>query len=463
MNQEFPMTAPPAVYAERRAKLARQLTRPMVLFAGRAPARNYDGNCHPFRAGSSYLYFGGPPLEGAALVIEPKADGRDGCTLLRVPAGPDDALWHGCLPDDAASASAAGLDVSALREPDQLETVLAGRESGCVAPPCAATREWIAGAGLQQADERELTAIINMRLCKDEHEMVAMRRAAAVTVEAHRAAMTAAVAGRREADVAAAFHGAIMAQQCRPSFSPIITVRGEVLHGQGYPNSLADGALLLVDGGAEEPGGYACDVTRTFPIGGDWSAIQRQLYDTVLRAMREAIKACVIGKRYREVHDLTGRAVCEGLVQAGLLSGEPADLADRRVHMLFFPHGVGHLIGLDVHDMEDFGDLAGYAPGRKRREHFGDKFLRLDRDLEAGMCVTIEPGIYLVPAIWENETLVSPFKDVVDRSAVEALLKEQFGGIRIEETIRITADGPEVLSGALPSDADEVARCLGGG
>ena len=100
---------------------------------------------------------------------------------------------------------------------------------------------------------------------------------------------------------------------------------------------------------------------------------------------------------------------------------------------------------------------------RKRREHFGDKFLRLDRDLEAGMCVTIEPGIYLVPAIWENETLVKPFADVVNRSAVEALLKEQFGGIRIEETIHVTADGPEVLSAALPSEAEEVARCLGGG
>ena len=230
------------------------------------------------------------------------------------------------------------------------------------------------------------------------------------------------------------------AHQCRPSFTPIVTVRGEVLHGQGYPNKLRSGALLLADGGAEEPGGYACDVTRTFPVDGEWSSIQRQLYDTVLRAMQEAIEACVVGKRYRDVHDLTGEVVCEGLVQAGLLKGDPAELSQRRAHTLFFAHGVGHLIGLDVHDMEDFGDLAGYAPGRKRRQHFGDKFLRLDRDLESGMCVTIEPGIYLVPAIWESEELVGPFTDAVNRSAVDALLRDRFGGIRIEETVHVGAE-----------------------
>ena len=217
-----------------------------------------------------------------------------------------------------------------------------------------------------------------------------------------------------------------------------------------------------MDGGAEEPGGYACDVTRTFPVGGRWSSIQRQLYDTVLDAMRQAIEACVVGRRYREVHDIAGRVICDGLVQAELLKGDPAELSERRAHTLFFAHGVGHLIGLDVHDMEDFGDLAGYAPGRKRREHFGDKYLRLDRDLEAGMCVTVEPGIYLVPAIWDDEELVGPLKDVVNRPAVDALLKDRFGGIRIEETVHVAAGGPETLTAALVSDADDVAKCVGG-
>ncbi len=461
MGNTFDMTAPAEVYRRRRAKLAHELSRPLVIFAGRAPARNYDGNCHSFRAGSSYLYFGGPPLEGAALVIEPHSDGRDGCSMLRAPPGPDDALWFGVMPDDSAIAAAAGLSESALADPDQLETALGGREAAFVGPPCHATKEWIASVGLLQADERELLSIINMRLCKDEHELGAMRRAAEVTIEAHRAAMAATTAGRREADVAAAFDAVLVAHQCNPSFTPIVTVRGEVLHGQGYPNELNKGALLLVDGGAEEPGGYACDATRTFPVRGEWTVIQRYLYDVVLASMRQAIDACVVGRRYREVHDLAGRVICDGLVQAGLLSGDPAELTDRRTHTLFFAHGVGHLIGLDVHDMEDFDDLAGYAPGRKRRSHFGDKYLRLDRDLEAGMCVTVEPGIYLVPAIWESEELIAPFKDVVNRPAVDALLKDRFGGIRIEETVHVDVRGPEIFTAALPSDAEEVIRCMG--
>ncbi len=461
MSNSFDMTAPAAVYRQRRATQAGELKRPLVLFSGLARARNYQGNNLPFRASSTYLYFGGPPVEGAALVIEPQSNGSDGCTLLRMPPAPDDALWHGVIPDDAAVAAAAGLETSSLADPDQLESVLAGREAACVEVPCHTTMDWISRVGLLPIAEREQLAIINMRLIKDEHELAAMRRAAAVTVDAHRAAMGAAVAGQREADVAAAFHEVLVADACAPSFTPIVTVLGEVLHGQGYPNELTDGALLLVDGGAEEPGGYACDATRTFPVGGQWSSIQRHLYDTVLDSMRQAIEACVVGRRYREVHDIAGRVICDGLVQAELLKGDPAELAERRAHTLFFAHGVGHLIGLDVHDMEDFGDLAGYAPGRKRREHFGDKYLRLDRDLEAGMCVTIEPGIYFVPAIWDDEALVGPLEDVVNRPAVDALLKARFGGIRIEETVHVAAGGPETLTAALVSDADEVAKCVG--
>ena len=200
----------------------------------------------------------------------------------------------------------------------------------------------------------------------------------------------------------------------------------------------------------------------SFPADAKWTPIQRQLYETVLRAQRESIAACVPGARFRDVHDLAARVICEGLVEAELLRGDPADLVERRAPTLFFPHGLGHLIGLDVHDMEDFGDLAGYAPGRKRRPEFGHNALRLDRDLEAGMTVTIEPGIYLVPAIWEREDLVKPLADIVNRPKVDALLKDNFGGIRIEETIRVRASGgPEVLTSALPNDADTVAEIVG--
>ncbi len=460
--QPIGMTAPRDVYRHRRATLAAGLARPMVICAGLARARGYATNTHPFRAGSSYLYFGGPPIEGGAWVIQPSSDGDEGCTLLRPVAGPDDALWTGSGPSDDALASAAGLRSANVCDPDRLETVLAGRVACVIAPPCPTTQTWASAAGLEPPQPDELMGVIRQRLVKDRHELAAMRRAAAVTVEAHRAAMASTAPGRQEAEVAAAFRSVLVAHQCQPSFTPIVTIRGEVLHSQGYGNPIESGSLVLVDAGAEEPGGYACDVTRTYPANGHWTPIQRHLYETVLRAEREAIAACVPGRRFRDIHDAAGLAICDGLIQAELLRGDAAELAARFAQTLFFCHGLGHLIGLDVHDMEDFGLLATYAPGRERRPEFGNRYLRLDRDLEPDMTVTIEPGVYLVPAVWERDDLVGPFADAVNRPQVDALLKDRFGGIRIEETIRVRPTGPpEILTEALPNDADTVAGIVG--
>lgn len=455
------LTAPPDVFQQRRVRLAAQLKRPLVLFAGQAPPRNYPSNPYPFRAGSSFLYFGGPPLENAALLIEPEADGGE-CRVLRIPPGPDDALWTGAVADDAALAHAAGVPRSHVADLEKLDGLLRNRPAAFVPTPFPESAALAARLGLSAADREELLAIIDLRLCKDDYELAAMRQAAVVNMRAHRAALTAARSGAREADAAAAFHAVLAAHDCVPSFTPIITIRGEVLHGHGHHNVLVAGALLLIDGGAEEPGGYACDITRTAPVGGKWNSVQRQLYEVVLRAVNAATPPCVPGARFRDVHDLAARTMCEGLAGAGLLRGSLDELVERRAHTLFFPHGLGHLIGLDVHDMEDFGDLAGYAAGRTRRSGFGDRFLRLDRDLAPGMTLTIEPGIYLVPAVWEADGPAEGLRDLVDGQMVQTLLNDNFGGIRIEHTICVREGGPpEVLTENLPTDADEVAACVG--
>ncbi|MFQ5414437.1 MAG: aminopeptidase P family protein, partial [Phycisphaerae bacterium] len=461
----FRPTAPPTIYRARRAQLAAGLARPLVLPAGHARARSYATNTYPFRAASDYLYFGGPPVEGAVWLIEPGSDGDEGCTLLRPAYDADASVWTGRTAPDSALAECAGVRGDGVVGRDKLEALLAGRPAGVVRPPCPITRDWIAAVGLEAATEDELAAIIELRLIKHQYELVAMRRAAEVTVAAHRAALAAAVPDQGEADVAAAFVRALVAEGCVPSFTPIVTVCGDVLHTSGYGGALTSGALVLVDAGAEEPGGYACDVTRTYPVGGRFSTMQRQLYDTVLRAQREAIAACVPGRRFRDIHDAAARTICAGLIEADLLRGDADELAARRAHTLFFYHGLGHLIGLDVHDMEDFGDLAGYAPDRERRPGFGDRFLRLDRDLEPGMTVTIEPGVYVSPAVWSRDDLVGPLADCVNRPAVDVLLAERFGGIRIEDTVHVLASNapkPEVLTSALPSDADAVAAAVGG-
>ncbi|GJM26276.1 MAG: Xaa-Pro aminopeptidase [Phycisphaerae bacterium] len=462
---ELTLTSPAGAYQTRRAALAKKITRPMVIFSGHALARSYATNMHLFRAESCYLYFGGPALEHAALMIEPGSDGQSGCTWFRTPPGPDDPLWLGPTPSDAVCAAAMGIDASQIKDYSALESATASGNISCVTPPHPDTLAHACKLKLSKLTDEESLAIIDLRLIKDEHELSAMRYAAKAGVAGHLAAMRAAKSGNTESDVQAALIAELVRHNCQPSFSPICTIRGEVLHGECADRPLEKGSLLLVDAGAEETGCYTSDMTRAYPVDGEWTKIQRHLYETVLRAEQAAINACIPGKRYLEIHQLAAQIICEGLVSAELLKGEPADLANRGAYGLFFPHGVGHLIGMGVHDLEDFGDLAGYAKDRVRPERFGDCFLRLDRDLEPGMVVTIEPGIYLVPSIWERDALIQPFADAINRPAVDALLRDKFGGIRIEEDVAIrdeSTDGPEILTLALPNDPDEVTAIIHG-
>lgn len=456
-------TAPPAVLSDRRARLARDLRRPLVVFAGRARARHYATNTYPFRAGSHFLYFCGPPVEGAALLIEPGSDGRNGCTLFHPSRDVEDEVWFGPATPDVALAEGTGLSAAQVVDSERLASWPARGAAGAVCPPCPVTTAWAREMDLSPPSDDEMRAIITLRLIKDEHELAAMRRAAGISVEAQRAAVARAAPGRGEADVHAALLAVYTAHQALPSFTPIITIHGETLHCESYPHRLEAGRLLLIDAAAEEIGGYASDITRTVPVSGTFTAIQRQMYETVLRAQRAAMAACTPGTRFRDVHDLAARTLCEGLVAAELLRGDPRGLAERGAHTLFFTHGLGHLIGLDVHDLEDFGDLAGYPPGRSRRALFGSKFLRLDRDLEPGYTVTVEPGVYLSPGLWGNDRLTAPFADVVNRAKVDALLRDGFGGIRIEDSVHVRAAGspPEILTAAMPTDPDELCAMVG--
>jgi Xaa-Pro aminopeptidase len=217
---------------------------------------------------------------------------------------------------------------------------------------------------------------------------------------------------------------------------------------------------VLADVGAEHEG-WAGDVTRTWPVSGKFSPTQRALYDIVLQAQKEAIDLVRPGTRYRDVHLHASLVLARGLVDEGVLSGDPAGLVERGAHALLFPHGVGHLLGLDVHDMEDLGDRAGYAPGRTRSEQFGLGYLRLDRDLEPGMAVTIEPGLYLVPAILADEKLCGPFvaDGTLNRDALARFADVR--GIRIEDDVLCTADGPVVLTKDIPKEAADVEKHVG--
>ena len=249
-----------------------------------------------------------------------------------------------------------------------------------------------------------------------------------------------------------------MAHDMTCAYNSIVTVQGEVLHNEQYHNQLTPGDLLLADVGAENSQGWASDITRTWPVSGKFSATQRAIYDLVLEAHDTCIAHMKPGVEYRDIHLLAARIIAQGLVDLGILRGNPEDLVDRDAHALFFPHGIGHLLGLDVHDMEDLGDLAGYETGRKRSDRFGLGYLRLDRTLRSGMIVTIEPGFYQVPGILNNDDLRSEYDDVINWSRLAQFADVR--GIRIEDDVLITDSGTEVLTAELPTKAPEIESLL---
>jgi Xaa-Pro aminopeptidase len=259
---------------------------------------------------------------------------------------------------------------------------------------------------------------------------------------------------KTEAEIRGAMEGVIIAHNCGCAYSSIVTVHGEVLHNETYHHHLQASDLLLADVGAETPNGWAADITRTWPISGKFSATQRDIYQLVLAAHDACIAKMRPGVEYREIHLLAATVIAGGLVDLGILQGNPEDLVDRDAHALFFPHGIGHLLGLDVHDLEDLGDLAGYAPDRKRSDRFGLGYLRLDRPLQSGMLVTIEPGFYQVPAILENPEFRDRYRDVVNWERLARF--KDVRGIRIEDDVSITESGTEVLTAELPTKLESI-------
>lgn len=434
--------AVPALRARRARLMQALLGSAAVIAAGGLLPRNYPANTYDFRASSHFLYLVGIPLVDSVLVL---ADGR--AELFVPPIAADDPLWHGEQPGFAEIAAATGIEH--IRPLPELSTRLIALGSYGRLPVRPAAER---GA----ADEQLIEAMLALRLCHDPFAVFELRRAAAVTAQAHEAGRRAARDGMPVAAVRAAMEQAILAADFTPAYSSIVTVRGEVLHNHDRSGLCRSGDLLLADVGAETDSGWASDVTRTWPVSGSLSPSQRAMYQLVLQAQQAAIAAVRPGVGYRQVHLVACRVLASGLRDEGLLRGEVDGLVERGAHALFFPHGVGHLLGLDVHDMEDFGDRAGYAPGRSRSTQFGLSYLRLDRELQPGMAVTIEPGIYFVPAILADQALTAPLADALCRDALPRFADVR--GIRIEDDVLVTDSGCEVLTRDIPKALAEISR-----
>lgn len=442
------------ILKHRRQRLGELLPAPVLLWAGGRSPRNFPHNGYPYRASSHFLYFAGIPIEQAVIRLQA---GR--LELFVEDPSPAAALWHGPSPTREELAAQMGADAAyPLAELGSFsgEALTLGVQDAAtrIQQSHSLSRRIPPAPDLHPEDEPLAQAVVQLRLCQDAFALEQMRAAAAVTVEAHRAGMAASLQAKRESEVRAAMEERICAQQMSPAYSSIVTVHGEVLHNEAHHHALQPGDLLLADVGAESPLGWAADVTRTWPVSGHFSATQRELYEVVRQAHDACIAKAAPGVEYRDLHLLAATVIATGLVELGILRGDPHTLVEQDAHALFFPHGVGHLLGLDVHDMEDLGDRAGYAPGRQRSERFGLGYLRLDRPLQAGMVVTIEPGFYQVPALLEDPVRRQRYDDCVNWERLAQFADVR--GIRIEDDVLITPTGCEVLTAALPSHPEAI-------
>lgn len=451
----------PSVHRARREALARRVSGPVLLLGNGLRSRNLPLVKLPFRQDSTLLYFTGCDRPWAAALLE----GGRTTVFLPEPA-PDDPLWHGPTPSFAELREALGVDEvaprSALWERARplAPRVLAVADEEVNREASAALSVPLAFAR-QHGDEALMDAVIAMRRSKGPEELAELRAAAAVTAQAFALVMAATRPGSTEHALWTGFEAALRLHGATPGYGTILSQSGEILHTEDHGAALQDGRLLLLDGGGELSSGYGVDVTRTWPVSGRFEPRQRAAYDAVLAAQRAAIARCTPGTPFREVHLTACRVLARWLVDEGLLRGDVDGLVADGAHALFFPHGVGHLLGLDVHDLEHFGDRPAYPPGVGRSAQFGTAFLRLNLPLEAGWVVTVEPGFYVVPAILGDPDLTGRFSGRVDLGRARGWVG--FGGVRLEDDVAVAVDGPEVLTSGVPVDPDALSGVVGAG
>ena len=439
---------------QRRKRLAELIETPVVLWSGKYTSRNFPDNTFPFRASSHFLYFAGLPLENAAIRLE-----AGKLELFMDDAPKEASLWHGEMPKRSEIAAVIGADraypLTDLADRIDNAVTVAVQDSNTYQQQCQILQRSVPLP--HEAKEKEadlIKAIVTLRLCHDKEAITELKKAVDVTIKAHQAGMQGTLTAKTEAEVRGIMEGVIIAHNMTTAYNSIVTVHGEVLHNEQYHHSIQQGDLLLADVGAENNLGWASDITRTWAVSGKFSPTQRDIYNLVLAAHDTCIASMHPGVEYRDIHLLAAKIITEGLVELGILKGNPGDLVAMDAHALFFPHGIGHILGLDVHDMEDLGDLAGYEPGRTRSDRFGLGYLRLNRTLRPGMLVTIEPGFYQVPAILNNPSFREKYQEVINW---EQLVKfSDVRGIRIEDDVLITETGTEVLSANLPTSIEAI-------
>lgn len=460
------------VYIARRKALTDRLAgeKGIVLFLGNveAPAQ-YKDNCYKWRQDSNWLYFFGidEPRFAATIDLE---SGEE--TIYADDFSIDDIIWMGPMPSVQSQAEAVGVRKTAPYS--ALSGAVKGRKVHFL-PTSRYYNAMLMGSllgldpsevtsngkkGCAKASRALVDAVISMRLVKEQREIDQIDAACAIGHEMHTTARRGIRPGIVEQEIVGSMEGVTLSKGWGVSFATILTQHGEIFHCHSHDSIVEPGKLMVIDAGAENNMHYASDFTRTYPTSGKFSGKQRDIYQTVYECNELAFGMIRPGVAYRDVHLAVAAHMLDNLGQLGIVSGNPEELAARGIAGLFMPHGLGHNMGLDVHDMEDLGeDLVGYDSDQTRSTQLGLGSLRMARRLVPGNVITDEPGIYFIPdliKLWKQERTDG---GCVNYEKLEPYF--DFGGIRLEDDVLVTGDGARRLGPKrLPIAPDEVEAAM---
>ena len=455
----------PETYIQRRKLLKKEVGSGLLLFLGNEESpMNYRDNTYHFRQDSSFLYFFGLDSPGLAAIVDID-ENRD--VLFGDDIGIEDIIWMGHLPRMKDRAREVGVRHTAARAAfgDTVRKALTAGRSVHFLPPSRTDNALVLSGLLgipvkkikAKASLEFIKAVVDQRLYKSKEEVREIEGAVETSQAMFLAAMKLAKPGRYEHEISGAMEGIALSRGMRLAFPPIVTINGQTLHNHSHGNMLVKGRLLVADVGAEAASSYASDITRTIPVGGRFNRRQRDVYEIVLAGQETAIKAMKPGVMFKEIHLGTARVMAAGLKDLGLMKGDIEAAVAAGAHALFFPHGLGHNMGLDVHDMEDLGENnIGYDKTVERSSQFGLAYLRMAKELRPGHVMTVEPGIYFIPALVEKWRKEKKFREFIAYDEVEKFL--DFGGARIEDDVLVTEKGHKVLGSPIPKTVADIEK-----
>ncbi len=457
------------IYTNRRTILKDKFDSGLLLFLGNedSPA-NYKANTYNFRQDSTFLYYFGIDRPGFAATIDIDNNLE---TLFGNDLSIDDIVWEGVQPTVNDFAENVGIKRAASVEKLNEQIINAIKKGRKVhfLPQYRIENvlKLSSMSGLNTSNvndyssEKLIKAVISQRSIKSDEEIAEIDEAVDIAVKMHVAAMKMVKPDTDERKIAGMIEGIALSLGYGLSFRPIVSINGQTLHNPYYDNKMKPGDLLVNDSGAESKLHYASDITRTIPVGGKFSDRQREIYQVVLRSQMNAINSVRPGVTNKELHFNAAKDIASGLIELGIMFGNAEEAVNAGAHTLFFPHGLGHMLGLDVHDMEGLGeDYVGYDESVQRSDEFGLKYLRLAKSLQPGYVFTIEPGIYFIPELIDMWKTQNRFPEYINYDMLENYTS--FGGIRIEDDILVTDDGFRVLgSKPIPKTIEELEAIVG--